>query len=509
MATDAAACSKCHHKAIDAVSANTFASMATSQPTSPVKRTSLVTPSAAPIAEQFYRKPLPDTCIPFASNEGKKIFREALATEHMNCYFRLASQFRTQDEPAYCGLATLIMVLNALEIDPGRVWKGPWKWYHENMLDCCIPTELVRKHGITFDEFVCLANCNSLDTEFVRADDSTSEETFRELVKQITTKEDCFLIMSYSRPALGQTGDGHFAPVSGYHPERDLVLVLDTARFKYPPHWVALPLLFKSMQAVDRATGLPRGYIKVWPSQDSKALLLFKISDGFGINSSPVTLENYQNFLTTWMQFLARPTLSTDETQLDIIIAEALQGFLSFASTLSAENFVLTTQQHIQCTRACKVHCVIDELLRSLEQTPIFTAVCKEVEKLPGSEIHKLENIFGVWPGVSISNKAERLMTTPGEIRVPPCGQDACDLNQGMVLCHFIAIFLLSWPYGASFTDGTLSRALLKASQSVLNKTRCQYLKEESTTLRRQLKKLMGYHSPTILSPKLPPCAPK
>jgi hypothetical protein len=47
-----------------------------------------------------------------------------LSTGHMNCYFRLASQFRTQDEPAYCGLATLIMVLNALEIDPGRVWKG-------------------------------------------------------------------------------------------------------------------------------------------------------------------------------------------------------------------------------------------------------------------------------------------------------------------------------------------------------------------------------------------------
>ena len=47
---------------------------------------------------------------------------------HMNCYFRLASQFRTQDDPAYCGLATLVMILNALEIDPGRIWKG-WLMY--------------------------------------------------------------------------------------------------------------------------------------------------------------------------------------------------------------------------------------------------------------------------------------------------------------------------------------------------------------------------------------------
>ena len=23
----------------------------------------------------------------------------------------------------------------------------------------------------------------------------------------------------------------------GYHAERDMVLILDTARFKYPPHW--------------------------------------------------------------------------------------------------------------------------------------------------------------------------------------------------------------------------------------------------------------------------------
>lgn len=216
-------------------------------------------PPVAPKAHQpapMYRRPLPETCISFASEEGKKIFMEALASGHMNCYFRLASQFRTQDEPAYCGLATMVMALNALEIDPGRVWKGPWRWYHEDMLDCCVPTALVRKQGITFDEFICLARCNSMDTESVRADNNASEENFRDSVRQMTVKEDTFLIVSYSRKVLGQTGDGHFAPVSGYHPKKDLVLILDTARFKYPPHWVPLPLLFKSMQALDAETGM-------------------------------------------------------------------------------------------------------------------------------------------------------------------------------------------------------------------------------------------------------------
>ena len=37
---------------------------------------------------------------------------------HMECYFGLAAQFRTQDEPAYCGLSTLVMVLNTLQVCP-------------------------------------------------------------------------------------------------------------------------------------------------------------------------------------------------------------------------------------------------------------------------------------------------------------------------------------------------------------------------------------------------------
>jgi len=40
------------------------------------------------------------------------------------------------------------------------------------------------------------------------------------------------LIVSYSRKVLGQTGDGHFSPIGGYHKSRDLVLIMDVARFK-------------------------------------------------------------------------------------------------------------------------------------------------------------------------------------------------------------------------------------------------------------------------------------
>jgi glutathione gamma-glutamylcysteinyltransferase len=42
----------------------------------------------------------------------------------MEGFFKLISYYQTQSEPAYCGLATLAVVLNALAIDPGRKWKG-------------------------------------------------------------------------------------------------------------------------------------------------------------------------------------------------------------------------------------------------------------------------------------------------------------------------------------------------------------------------------------------------
>lgn len=54
----------------------------------------------------------------------QKLFMEAFRDGTMEGFFKLITHFQTQSEPAYCGLASLSMVLNALAIDPGRTWKG-------------------------------------------------------------------------------------------------------------------------------------------------------------------------------------------------------------------------------------------------------------------------------------------------------------------------------------------------------------------------------------------------
>ena len=62
---------------------------------------------------------------------------------------------------------------------------------------------------------------------------------FWNLVKHTPNSITCFqvMIVSYSRKALGQTGDGHYSPIGGYHAESDQVLILDVARCQSIQIW--------------------------------------------------------------------------------------------------------------------------------------------------------------------------------------------------------------------------------------------------------------------------------
>lgn len=228
------------------------------------------------VQNSFHKRALPSSLIAFNSPQGKQIFREALDMQGMESYFSLAEQFLTQSEPQYCSLSSLAMVLNALNHDPKRVWRKPWRWVTEDMLACetrqvCGHSlEKVVSSGLDFNEFESLTRCHGVNVSSQRAHSHEPDphlavtikcdgglELFRRVVQETSQSSgaDAFIIANYSRAALGQTGDGHFSPIGsmhiaplsalslcmalgGYHKQKDLVLVLDVARFKYPPHWV-------------------------------------------------------------------------------------------------------------------------------------------------------------------------------------------------------------------------------------------------------------------------------
>jgi len=141
--------------------------------------------------------------VDFASPEGKRLFAEALAAGTMEGFFPLVSCFQTQSEPAFCGLASLAVVLNALAIDPGRRWKGPWRWFDESMLDCCEPLDKVKAEGITFAKVACLARCSGADVQSFRANRVTIDDLRRHLLRCVAS-QDCHLIASYHRQTFKQ-----------------------------------------------------------------------------------------------------------------------------------------------------------------------------------------------------------------------------------------------------------------------------------------------------------------
>ena len=214
-----------------------------------------------------------------AGAAGRGLFAAALGAGGAGAFFPLCGAFETQAEPAFCGLGALTSVLNALGVDPGRPWLSPasgqetvWRWFGDTMLDCCKPLDEIRAEGLTLDQVACLARCNGAAVEVGR---ERSLEDFREAVRAACAESEAsasapedreFMVASYDRGALNQTGTGHFAPVAAFapagpHSPEDQVLLFDVAKFKYPPHWVPLEALHNAMKAPDPATGRPRGYL--------------------------------------------------------------------------------------------------------------------------------------------------------------------------------------------------------------------------------------------------------
>ncbi|KAL7533059.1 hypothetical protein ACHAXR_005013, partial [Thalassiosira sp. AJA248-18] len=113
----------------------------------------------------FHTRVLPSNLTAFSSPHGKHLFLTSLQTLNAEAYFPLSQQFLNQSDPAYCGISTLILVLNALAMDPNVRWRGGWRWYgNESMLleRCCLEEERVSREGVTMEMYCGLARCQGV-----------------------------------------------------------------------------------------------------------------------------------------------------------------------------------------------------------------------------------------------------------------------------------------------------------------------------------------------------------
>jgi len=313
------------------------------------------------MTSSFYRRELKPPSVAFCSPQGRDIFRNALANGTMECYFPLAEQFRTQDEPSFCGLGALTNVLNSLHIDPKHVWKGVWRHFTENMLVCCKSLDEVKGSGINLEEFTCLGKCNGAKVIKKRPDDDVNTlEAFRKDVIEFCQKsEGGFIVVSYSRKILNQTGDGHFSPIAGYCAETDRLLILDVARFKYPPHWCPVEVMYEALKPIDKDTGKSRGWCLL-TSADSALVFSWKDDNIFDLNQ---TLQNAMS--------MANEYLTSDE-MLEHILKSVYKRMLKS----------LWTQSHLFQIQYSKEHeAVIASVLEQVRATALFPFVDNWAER--------------------------------------------------------------------------------------------------------------------------------
>ena len=84
------------------------------------------------------------------------------------------------------------------------------------------------------------------------------------VIRASQRRENHFVIVNYYRKALGQEWGGHISPLAAYDEKQDKFLILDVARYKYPPVWVSSADLYAAMNTPDIVnSGKTRGYVLV------------------------------------------------------------------------------------------------------------------------------------------------------------------------------------------------------------------------------------------------------
>jgi hypothetical protein len=210
--------------------------------------------------------PLPSNLTDLNSDDGERFFLESSA--HAG-YFPIADNFVTQKTQAYCGVASIVMVLNAAGVSaPTTPEYQPYHTFtQDNLLDertdAVLPREVLARQGMTLDQLGGLLAMHPLTVEVHHAADGGLDD-FRAAARDYLGAKNHFVVVNYLRKVLGQQAGGHISPLAAYDAKTDRFLILDVARYKYPPVWVTASDLFDAMNTTDAANdNKTRGYVLI------------------------------------------------------------------------------------------------------------------------------------------------------------------------------------------------------------------------------------------------------
>ncbi len=209
--------------------------------------------------------PIPRSLINLNSSEGERLLLESQARSD---YLPLSVQFVTQKNQAYCGVASSVMVLNALGIPaPLAPEFAPYRVFTQDnffnqQTQKVLTSEVVGRQGMTLDELSQLLATYPVATKAYHAGDISLEQFRALLVKNLQEPRN-FVLVNYLRSRIAQEKGGHISPLAAYDQQTDRFLILDVSRYKYPPIWVAAADLWQAMNTVDSVSGRTRGFVLI------------------------------------------------------------------------------------------------------------------------------------------------------------------------------------------------------------------------------------------------------
>lgn len=208
----------------------------------------------------------PTGLIFYDSKRGIELFKQA---RYKDDFWSLDRYFVTQKNLSFCGIASLAMVFNAINIIP-PVSKTyyPYRFFTQDDLvkglhDPKLSYQKISKNGLTLEELVDIAKrYHAVHVEYHHAEgDKGCFIQFKSKAIHAIQSGKEFIIVNFNRKLIGEIGSGHFSPLGAYDSESKRFLLLDVSRYKYPPAWVNEKKLWASMLSIDTNSHKTRGYL--------------------------------------------------------------------------------------------------------------------------------------------------------------------------------------------------------------------------------------------------------
>lgn len=191
--------------------------------------------------------------IPWDTEEG--LHRIESAQSKAN-FWKLLRYYESQNRQTCCSVASSVIALNALSVEaPKSKFLGKYRmftqeeFFTEELAEIIDP-DLVYARGMTLPELTSVLSSFPVSVSIHEAKHMIEDQIRSQIISALEEPNQCILAL-FHRKVLNQEGGGHWSPIAAYDAVSDSFLVLDVARYKYPPFWVSANELIQAMQTTN------------------------------------------------------------------------------------------------------------------------------------------------------------------------------------------------------------------------------------------------------------------